>query len=50
VFVTFGYHMGSWLSTGRRFYKRLPEYFSQVERGPLVWRNLPPAFVVRCVR
>ena len=50
VFVTFGYHIGTWLTAGRRFYSRLPENFSEVHRSPLVWRNMPPAFVVKCVR
>lgn len=50
VFVTFGYNVGTWLAAGRQFYRRLPEYFTHVARGPLVWRNIPPAFVVRCVR
>lgn len=50
VFVTFGYSSGIWLAAGRRFHQRLPKYFSEVTRGPTVWRNFPPAFVTRCVR
>ncbi|MGE3806952.1 MAG: class I SAM-dependent methyltransferase [Gemmataceae bacterium] len=50
VFVTFGHHVTAWLPKGRRFHRRLPEYFSQVTRGRIVWRNAPPAFVIRCVR
>lgn len=46
--VTFGYHIGTMLTQGKKFYKRLPEYFAKVEYTPYVWRNLPPAFVVRC--
>lgn len=49
-FVTFGYRVGTILPKGRRFYRRLPQYFSHVERSSYVWRNLPPAFVVRCTR
>jgi phosphatidylethanolamine/phosphatidyl-N-methylethanolamine N-methyltransferase len=48
VLVTFGYQIGTWLPAGRRFHKLLPEYFSKVTRSRYVWRNLPPAFVVRC--
>lgn len=48
--VTFGYRVGTLLPKGRRFYRRLPRYFSKVERSEYVWRNLPPAFVVRCVK
>lgn len=50
MLVTFGYRVGTLLPKGRRFYRRLPEYFSKVERSEYVWRNLPPAFVVRCVK
>ncbi len=48
--ITFGYRVGTLLPKGRRFYKRLPELFSKVERTKYVWRNLPPAFVVRCTK
>lgn len=48
--VTFGYRVGTLLPKGRRFYRRLPEVFSRVERSKYVWRNLPPAFVVRCTK
>lgn len=48
--ITFGYRVGTMLPKGRRFYRRLPTYFSKVERSDYVWRNLPPAFVVRCTK
>lgn len=48
--ITFGYRVGTLLPKGRRFYKRLPRYFSKVERSEWVWRNIPPAFVVRCTK
>jgi phosphatidylethanolamine/phosphatidyl-N-methylethanolamine N-methyltransferase len=48
--ITFGYRVGTMLPKGRRFYRRLPRYFSKVERSEYVWRNLPPAFVVRCTK
>jgi phospholipid N-methyltransferase len=45
--VTFGYHIGTILPAGRRFARLLPRYFHRLERTRVVWRNLPPAFVVR---
>lgn len=48
--ITFGYRVGTILPKGRRFYRRLPEVFTNVERSEYVWRNLPPAFVVRCTK
>jgi phospholipid N-methyltransferase len=49
--VTFGYKMGTWLPAGRRFHKELaPRYFSRVYKSRYVWRNLPPAFVMHCVK
>lgn len=50
VLVTFGYHVGTWLKAGKRFYGKLPSVFAKVEKSPTVWRNLPPAFVVRCTK
>lgn len=46
--VTFAYQVGKLTPAGRRFSRLLPEYFSKIERSEVVWRNLPPAFVVRC--
>jgi phosphatidylethanolamine/phosphatidyl-N-methylethanolamine N-methyltransferase len=48
--ITFGYRVGTMLPKGRRFYRRLPKFFAAVERSEYVWRNLPPAFVVRCTK
>lgn len=48
--VTFAYNLGLLTVAGRRFAKLLPEFFTTVERSRTVWRNLPPAFVYRCVR
>lgn len=47
-FYTFGYHIGTWLKAGKRFYAELPKRFSVVERSQIVWKNFPPAFIVRC--
>lgn len=49
-FITFGYTFASRLPKGRRFRAKLPEYFMRVEKSGVVWRNLPPAFVMRCTR
>ncbi len=49
-FATFAYWQGVILPAGRRFSSRLRTSFSAVTRSPTAWRNLPPAFVYRCVR
>ena len=49
-FVTFAYVHGVWLPPGKRFADLLPEYFSTVSKSPVVWLNVPPAFVYRCRR
>ena len=49
-FITFGYHMGLLTPAGRRFAKMLPDFFSSWRRSRPVWRNTPPAFVLRCIR
>src|SRR5262245_40505573 len=48
--VTFAYQVGRLTPAGRRFARLLPEYFSKVEKSEVIWRNLPPAFVIRCTR
>ena len=49
-FVAFAYVHAAWLPTSRRFRQRLERHFKSVETTPIVWRNLPPAFVFRCLR
>ena len=49
-FIAFAYVHAAWLPPARRFRQRLERHFKQVETTPIVWRNLPPAFVFRCVR
>ena len=49
-FATFAYLQGLMLPAGKRFRKLLDEHFSSVEISPTAWKNLPPAFVYRCVR
>ena len=50
VFTTFAYVHASWLPTSKRFRKRLFHHFDRVETTPIVWRNLPPAYIYRCWR
>ncbi len=49
-FATFAYWQGLLLPGSRGFRRLLKEQFSSVERTRTAWRNLPPAFVYRCVR
>jgi phosphatidylethanolamine/phosphatidyl-N-methylethanolamine N-methyltransferase len=46
-FSTFAYAHAAWAPSARRFARELAERFSIVERGAVVWPNLPPAFVHR---
>lgn len=43
-FVTFTYIHSPFLPRGNRFRDKLRDRFGSVERTPIVWRNLPPAF------
>jgi phosphatidylethanolamine/phosphatidyl-N-methylethanolamine N-methyltransferase len=47
-FATFAYVPAAWFPPGRRFRKMLESGFASVETSPIVWRNIPPAFVYRC--
>jgi phosphatidylethanolamine/phosphatidyl-N-methylethanolamine N-methyltransferase len=49
-FVAFGYIHAVWFPTTQRFRRRLFRSFERVEITPIIWRNLPPAFVYRCWR
>ncbi|MGC7101925.1 class I SAM-dependent methyltransferase [Amycolatopsis lurida] len=46
-FTTFAYGHTAWTPPARRFAASLRERFAVVTRGPLIWPNLPPAFVHR---
>ena len=48
--VTFCYYTGIWLPGSRRFFRRLPEYFSHMTKTRQVMRNVPPAFVLKCTK
>jgi len=47
-FATFAYLQGTLLPAGQRFKRLLHETFDEVSTSPIVWRNLPPAFVYQC--
>ncbi len=50
VFVTFAYLQGLVMPAGRKFKKNLRKYFSRVETSGVVWKNIPPAIMYRCVK
>ena len=49
-FVAFAYVHAFWFPTSLRFRRCLFRTFGRVETTPVIWRNLPPAFVYRCWR
>ena len=48
VFATFAYLQGTLLPGGRALRRRLVKEFASVQRSPIVWANLPPAFIYIC--
>jgi phospholipid N-methyltransferase len=48
AFATFAYLQGLLLPAGQRFRRLLRAEFSEVSVSPVIWQNLPPAFVYRC--
>ena len=50
VFTTFAYLHARWLPKAVQFRRNLELHFDRVETSPVVWGNLPPAFVYRCTR
>lgn len=49
-FSTFAYLQGLVLPGGVHFRKLLEKEFSQVTLSKVVWKNLPPAIVYRCIK
>lgn len=47
-FHTFGYHIGLCMPGAWHFRRTVRDLFDNVSVSPVVWRNLPPAFVYRC--
>ena len=50
LFCTFAYAHAAWLPSGMKFRRELRSVFPTCEILPIVWRNLPPAFIYRCRR
>lgn len=50
TFTSFAYYGPHRLPAGQRFRSLLAEFFSDVQRTPLVLNNMPPAFVYVCRR
>jgi phospholipid N-methyltransferase len=44
-FVTFAYSGFHLKPAGIKFYQKLRHHFKHVEKSPIIWANLPPAFV-----
>ena len=49
-FVTFAYLQGMLLPAAQRFRKLLKDEFEEVHQSRVVWGNVPPAFVYRCIQ
>ena len=49
-FVAFAYVHARFFPTTLRFRKLMFRNFRRVELTPIIWRNLPPAYVYRCWR
>ena len=49
-FVAFAYSHAFYYPTTVRFRRLMRREFKRVETTPIIWRNLPPAYVYRCWR
>jgi phospholipid N-methyltransferase len=47
-FATFAYTHAARMPRARKFRDLLESRFTSVTTSPIVWRNVPPAFVYRC--
>lgn len=50
VFATFAYLTGLALPAGTTFRRKIRRFFSEVSISPVIWQNLPPAIIYRCVK
>ncbi|WP_372367294.1 class I SAM-dependent methyltransferase [Candidatus Uabimicrobium sp. HlEnr_7] len=48
IFVSFAYIHGAPLPRGKKFSELLSRSFSEVEKSPVIWANVPPAFTYIC--
>lgn len=49
-FITFTYIHSPFLPRGNRFRDKLRDHFGTVNRTPIIWRNLPPAFAYVAIK
>jgi len=49
-FVAFAYTHAFFMPTAVRFRRQLKLHFRRVETTATVWRNVPPAYVLKCWR
>lgn len=50
VFVTYMCLNSSWYPQAKRFKEKVHSMFTSVDKTPVEWRNIPPAFVFRCTK
>ena len=50
TFTTYAYIQGKILPGGLSIKKLLKQHFNTVESSGTIWKNLPPAFVYKCVK
>ncbi|MCR5660873.1 MAG: ribosomal RNA adenine dimethylase domain-containing protein [bacterium] len=49
-FVTFAYLQGLLLPGGIKFAEKINKRFRTVSKSRIIWNNIPPAFVYKCVK
>lgn len=49
-FLTFAYTVGLLTKKGKKFKKKLPQFFNEVTRTKTVLGNLPPAFIYHAIK
>ncbi len=50
VFTTYAYIQGKIMPGGLNIKKLLKKHFNTVESSKTIWKNIPPAFVYKCVK
>jgi phospholipid N-methyltransferase len=50
IFTTYAYIQGKIMPGGLSIKKLLKRHFNTVESSGIIWKNLPPAFVYKCVK
>jgi phosphatidylethanolamine/phosphatidyl-N-methylethanolamine N-methyltransferase len=50
MLITFGYHIGLTMRGAWHFRREARRMFSSMTISPVVWRNIPPAFIYRCTK